>query len=203
MLQIALASQSPRRRELLRGAGYSCRVFPVKVSEIIDENLNPAEQVIALAKRKAEACLEQYKDLKVRDFLILGADTLVVIEGHVLGKPLNFSEAEQSLRLLSGKTHSVITGFCLYHAQSTKLWSGVEETRVTFRQIGGEEIRAYIVGGEPMDKAGAYAIQGEGGKFVSSYSGSWSNVVGLPLERLERALKENGWIVGRLATAKY
>ncbi len=202
MLQIALASQSPRRRELLEQAGYDFRVFPIKVSEIIDENLNPADQAAKLSKDKVEAAVHDHKQLKNHGFLILGVDTIVVLGQRVLGKPANFSEAQQYLRLLSGKTHSVISGFTLCESGSAKAWTGAEKTDVKFRPLGAEEIADYIATGEPKDKAGAYGIQGLGGKFVSSYTGSWSNVVGLPLERLESVLKQNAWIVHRQAPAK-
>ncbi len=197
MLEIALASQSPRRRELLSQAGFLFRVFPVKVSEIIDENLTPPEVASHLATVKAQAAVEQRKELKQKGFLILAADTIVVLGRRILGKPENFSEAQRFLRSLSGKTHSVMTGLTLQESGSTNFWTGTEMTEVKFRTLSEVEISDYIASGEPMDKAGAYAIQGAGGKFVSSYTGSWSNVVGLPMERLEKALKENGWNVGR------
>ena len=197
MLKLALASQSPRRRELLEKAGFEFHVFPVKVSEIIDENLNPAEAAAEVAKSKVQACLEQNKSLKSHGFIVLGADTMVVLGQTILGKPRNFSEAQRFLRSLSGKTHRVITGLCLWKSGSTNFWTGAEMTEVKFRPLAEAEIDDYIATGEPMDKAGAYAIQGAGGKFVSSYNGSWSNVVGLPMERLEKVLKENGWSVGR------
>lgn len=195
MLELVLASQSPRRRELLEKAGYKFRVSHGEVSENIEVNLNPRANASQIATKKARACLERDKNLKSKGFLVLGADTLVVLSDQILGKPADFSEACHFLRLLSGKTHSVITGLSLVESASTKSWEGFDETTVTFRHLSEEEIRNYVKSGEPMDKAGAYAIQGEGRKFVSSYSGSWSNVVGLPMETLERALKENGWIV--------
>jgi septum formation protein len=189
MLEIALASQSPRRRELLSQAGISFRVFPVKVSEIIDENLKPAEAASQIATTKVRACVEQNKEL--------GADTIVVLGDQILGKPRNFSEAQRFLRSLSGKTHRVISGFHLWESGSTKVWTGAEMTEVKFKILNQDEIDGYIASGEPMDKAGAYAIQGLGGKFVASYTGSWSNVVGLPIERLEKVLQDNGWNVHR------
>lgn len=201
MLEIALASQSPRRRELLSKAAYEFRVFPVKVSEIIDENLKPAEAASQIATNKVLAATQQYKELKQPGFLILGVDTIVVLGKRILGKPRNYSEATHFLRSLSGKTHGVISGICLCESGSTKLWSGAEMTEVMFKTLSEKEIADYVAGGEPMDKAGAYAIQGEGGKFVSSYTGSKSNVVGLPMERLEKVLKENGWNIRRRATA--
>jgi septum formation protein len=202
MLEIALASQSPRRRELLSQGGFSFRVFPVKVSEIIDENLNPAGAASQLATDKVMAAIDEHKELKEQGFLVLGADTIVVLGANILGKPENFSQAQRYLRSLSGKTHSVITGIYLLESGSTKVWAGAEKTEVQFKILGAQEIDDYIATGEPMDKAGAYAIQGGGAKFVSSYTGSWSNVVGLPMERLEKALKENGWNVGRTTPHK-
>lgn len=185
-------------------AGFEFRISPVKVSEKIGENLNPEIVATQLAADKVRACLDQYKELKSRGFLILGADTIVVVGDKILGKPETTTHAKQYLRLLSSKTHRVITGLCLVEPGSPsgglnemKFWSGAEETHVTFRALTDREIDEYVSMGEPMDKAGAYAIQGEGGKFVSSFRGSWSNVVGLPLERLEKTLKENEWDVRR------
>jgi septum formation protein len=199
MLEIALASLSPRRRELLTSAGFEFRLFPVKVSEIINENLNPAEVAAGLAQLKGRAAIEEHKLLKEPGFLVLSADTIVVLGQRVFGKPSGFSQAQQYLRSLSGKTHRVITGLFLLESGTTKVWSGAEMTEVQFRPLSEREIADYVASGEPMDKAGAYAIQGEGHKFVSSLSGSKSNVIGLPLERLERALSENGWNVRRHA----
>ncbi len=197
MLELVLASQSPRRRELLENANYQFRVSPVEVSENIEVNLNPQENASHLATKKAKACLAFYNELNSPGFLVLGADTLVVLDDQVLGKPRDFSQARDFLLRLSGKTHSVITGLSLIESCSTKSWQGFDETIVTFRDLSLAEIDTYVATGEPMDKAGGYAIQGLAAKFVSSYSGSWSNVVGLSLEKLERALKENGWTVHR------
>jgi septum formation protein len=202
MLEIALASQSPRRRDLLTEAGFEFRVFPVKVSEIIDENLTPAEAASQIATVKVRACIEQNKLLKEPGFLVLGADTMVVLGERILGKPKNFSEGAQYLRALSGKTHRVITGFSLSESASTKVWTGAEMSEVQFKVLSEKEIADYLATGEPMDKAGAYAIQGAGGKFVSSFTGSKSNVIGLPMERLVKVLKEYGWIVRRRTPGK-
>lgn len=202
MLEIGLASQSPRRRELLTEAGFSFRAFPVKVSEIFDENLNAAEVASHLATVKVKACFEQNKSLESKGFLVLGADTIVVLGDQILGKPTDAAEAEEFLRRLSGKTHSVITGICLWESGTDKHWIGHDQTLVSFRSLSEQEIRAYVATGEPMDKAGGYGIQGAGGKFVSSFQGSKSNVVGLPLELLQRALLENGWNVHRRETPK-
>ncbi len=197
MLDIALCSNSPRRRELLTSAGFLFRLFLVKVSEIFDENLTGPEVVSHLATLKGRAAMNAHKELKLPGFLVLSADTIVVCEGRVLGKPENSSQAADFLRLLSGKTHSVITGIFLAETGSTKFWTGSDQTSVEFRTLSESEIQDYIATGEPMDKAGAYAIQGLAKKFVSKCEGSWSNVVGLPLELLERGLSENGWNVRR------
>jgi septum formation protein len=197
MLEIALASQSPRRRELLQTGGFDFRVFPVKVSEIFDENLTPTEVVSHLATVKGRAAIDLYNPLKSPGFLILSADTIVVFENYIFGKPENTSQAKDYLHLLSGNAHSVISGIALFESGSTKVWTGWAETNVQFRALSDQEIDSYVASGEPMDKAGAYAIQGDGGKFISSYEGSWSNVVGLPMELLESALRKNGWHVRR------
>lgn len=198
MLKLILASQSPRRRELLTSAAYDFTVSLVKVSEIFDENMNPEEVASHLATIKAQACLDQHKELNTQGNLILGADTIVVLGDQILNKPESSAQATDFLRRLSSKTHRVMTGVALLESGTTKAWVGVETTEVVFRELS-EEIQAYVASGEPMDRAGAYAIQGGGGKFVSKFKGSKSNVIGLPLERLEKALKENGWSVGRRA----
>jgi septum formation protein len=202
MMKLVLASQSPRRSELLLEAGFEFIVSLVKVSEIFDENLNPENVASHLATVKARACLDQHKHLDSPGFLILGADTIVVSGGQILGKPENPQEAVQFLRQLSGKTHRVMTGLALLKSSSAEAWSGTEVTEVEFRKLSPAEIDAYVATGEPMDKAGAYGIQGGAQKFVSSISGSWSNVVGLPLERLEKVLAEKGWTVGRRSPQK-
>ena len=198
MYEIILASHSPRRRQLLDEAGYQYRLHPVKVSENIEENLNPGEFAETLSRRKAKSALKQPKGLKFKGKLLLSADTVVALDDRILGKPENFKDAEEYLALLSGKMHSVITGCTLVpdgHWSSEVTFHC--ETKVYFKTLGSAEIADYVATGEPMDKAGAYAIQGLGGNFVERYEGSWSNVVGLPLERLEGVLKKSGWDVIR------
>ena len=197
MLKLVLASASPRRVELLNNAGYKFLHHPVKVSEITEEKLKPEENASQIATVKAKACLEQYKQLKSGDYLILSADTIVVTDDQILGKPSSAREAYDFLRRLSGRAHRVITGLALLETRTDKLWKGFDQTKVEFHPLTKTQIEEYIASGEPMDKAGAYAIQGLGGKFVSSHYGSWSNVVGLPLELLEKVLVENGWTVDR------
>lgn len=197
LLEFALASQSPRRRDLLKAAGFSFRAFPVKVSEIFDKNLNAGDQASHLATIKARAALEEHKELKLPGYLVLGADTIVADGETLLGKPENTLEAHQFLRLLSGKTHRVITGISLHESGATNFYTGFDQTLVQFRDLSDAEIAEYVATGEPMDKAGGYAIQGGAAKFVSKVEGSWSNVVGLPMERLEKVLQEKGWNVRR------
>lgn len=201
MLKLVLASQSPRRRDLLEKAGYEFRVSLVKVSEIFDENLNPEFVASHLATIKAQAARDTDNSLKQEGFLVLGADTIVVSGVQILGKPENPQQAVQFLRQLSGGAHRVMTGLALLKSgPRPELWSGTEITQVQFRTLSDVEIQDYVNTGEPMDKAGAYAIQGGAKDFVSSISGSWSNVVGLPLELLQKILLEKGWSVDRLTS---
>ncbi len=193
--ELYLASESPRRRELLEQAGYKFQVDSVKLSEIINKNLNPTEAIMALAREKAEAFVTQHKHLESQRILVLAADTMVIFENRFLGKPVNLEEAREFLDLMSGKTHSVITGFCLYDFSSNKLVLDYDETLVAFKSLTPLDIERYLDTGEPLGKAGAYAIQGEGKNLVASYQGSWSNVVGLPLEKLEKVVKENAWVI--------
>lgn len=193
MLQLVLASQSPRRRELLRDELIDFRTCPVKVSENIDENLNLEENASQIATVKVLGAVEQNKLLKSHGFLVLSADTVVGVGDKILGKPRNAQEALEFLRLLSGKTHRVVTGLALYETGLGRLWSGAEVTLVTFRPLSDPEIQTYIQTGEPMDKAGAYGIQGQAAKFVSETIGSYSNVVGLPIELLKKVCKDMNW----------
>ncbi len=200
MFELVLASQSPRRRDLLKRSGFHFRVQPVKVSEIIEQNLNPQDLASHLATLKARAGLSESKLAETGGFLILGADTVVAYGGKNLGKPQTKQEACEFLDLLSGKTHQVITAFCLIESASKREIVDYAETLVEFHPLSETEIWEYIETGEPMDKAGAYAIQGLGGKFVKSYRGSWSNVVGLPMEKLEEVFVREGFDVRREST---
>lgn len=198
MMELVLASQSPRRNDLLNQHGFSFRVYPVKVSEIIDENLNPRANAVGLSTMKATAAVDQHNLLKQKGFLILSADTIVILDSRILGKPRNREEACEFLRSMSGREHSVITGVTLLESgPDGKIWTGADETKVLFHSLFESQIREYVATGEADDKAGAYGMQGEGKKFVSSYNGSWSNVVGLPMELLVKALKENAWNVSQ------
>lgn len=197
MFELVLASQSPRRSELLRSAGFLFQVSPVKVSESIEENLNPEDNASQIATMKATACLDQNKELKRRGFLILAADTIVAVDDQMLGKPTSVEQAHSFLRLMSGRAHRVISGMCLLESATGRMWQGYDTTEVVFRSLTEAEISEYVESKDPFDKAGGYGIQSGGGKFVSSVRGSRSNVVGLSLELLERVLLENGWNVRR------
>jgi septum formation protein len=182
---LVLASRSPRRFALLSQIGLSVRVMSCDIPEDFDEKLTPAENAERLARLKAECVAGG-----VKDGIVLGADTIVVIDGHILNKPMDADDAVRMLTLLSGRTHTVYTGIALVDASSAKIRSGVEETRVTFRQIPRSEIEEYVSGGSPLDKAGAYGIQDDyGAVFVTRIEGCYYNVVGLPLARVFSELK--------------
>lgn len=197
MYELILVTQSPRRRDLLNQAGYQFRRDSVKVSEIIDENLNPREAVQTLARQKMEAFVNGHKPLKGQAILALTADTMVWLEDQWLGKPVNLSQARSYLEQLSGKMHRVISALCFYNFQNQQWVQASDSTEIWFRQLSENEILNYLATGESMDKAGAYGIQGEAGKFVLRTEGSWTNVVGLPMETFERILAENGWDLPR------
>jgi len=196
-IRLLLASASPRRLELLRGARLDPVVAPAPVDErrLPDE---PVERMVArLAEAKGRAALRRAPP--GARWLILAADTAVVIEGRALGKPRDAEEALEMLRSLCGKTHEVLTGVFLLRADDGRSRVGVETTRVSFLDYDDRLARDYVAGGEPMDKAGAYAIQGGGRRLVRAVDGSWSNVVGLPMERLPEWLAGLGLTLDDLA----
>lgn len=179
-LRLILASASPRRRELLQSAGLRFDVIPSSVSEALHPGEPPPLTAERLAREKAREVASRRPGA-----LVLGADTLVVLEGEILGKPPSEAAAAETLRRLAGRTHHVITGVALVSDGIPDSFS--VRTEVTFRPLRDEEIEAYVRSREPMDKAGAYGIQGGAAGFVRSIHGSYSNVVGLPLaEVLER-----------------
>lgn len=176
---LVLASASPRRRELLTQAGFAFRVEPASIDEELRTGENPVAYVTRLAREKAQSV---YARLGAQDnaTMVLGADTTVVApNGEVLGKPADAADAARMLRVLSGATHQVITGVAVVSARVTEV--AAEVTHVTVLQLGDEEIGAYVATGEPMDKAGAYAIQGYAGRWIPRVHGCYFNVVGLPL----------------------
>lgn len=190
MKPLILASQSPRRRELLNEAGFSFDVVSVKVSEIPDKNLNVNEQILDIARRKARAALTELKSSQVEPFIVLSADTEVIFGNEPLGKPENAEDAFRILSLLSGQSHQVMTAVCVIDSESQREVSQVEITNVYFKKLNPEQIRAYIQTGEPMDKAGAYGIQGLGRAFVEKFEGSYDNVVGLPVQVVRQLLDQ-------------
>lgn len=210
--KIILASQSPRRSEILKNAGYQFVPFPYAlnhpsgyVSEIPNKNLSLNEQILDIARRKAEAAIKEIQDkgLVFEDSVILTADTMVCFNSTALGKPENEDIAFEYLNLLSGNQHQVKTAIYLIDLNSSNLanldlktketMSHIETTHVFFRKISRQEIRDYISTKEPLDKAGAYAIQGVGRQFVEKYEGDFNNVVGLPLQAIEKLFRLNGW----------
>ncbi|UZD67625.1 Maf-like protein [Marinobacter sp. AN1] len=174
---VILASASPRRADLLRQLGLSFDTQPVA----IDETPRPGEEPEAYVQRLArEKALAGYQQVGQAEALVIGSDTTVVLEHRILGKPVDREEAKSMLQALSGRTHQVMTGVALTTSDGTKV--SVSTTDVEFRSLDEREIDAYCDTGEPMDKAGAYGIQGRGGAFVASIKGSYSAVVGLPLD---------------------
>lgn len=188
MKTLILASESPRRKQLLQQAGFSFDVVSVKVSEIPDKNLNATEQILDIARRKARAAFTHLKSSNLQEFTLISADTEVIFDGQLQGKPSDKDDAFQMLRRLSGKVHDVQTGVCIIDSTTGKELSQIETTKVFFKNLTDQEIWTYIESGEPMDKAGAYGIQGLGGKFVEKYEGPFDNVVGLPVELVKSML---------------
>ncbi len=205
MKKLILASQSPRRSEILKKAGYHFVSFPVHVSEIPDKNLNLDEQIIDIAGRKAIACLKKiYAENQAQslDSVVLAADTLVCLDEITIGKPENEQNAFETLSKLSGRVHQVKTAIVLIDFQTQKKVSHLETTDVHFKKLNPQEIKNYIATKEPLDKAGSYAIQGLGGAFVEKYTGDFDNVVGLPLHALEKLFKLNQWEFLKLPVIK-
>lgn len=188
---LLLASASPRRRDLLTQAGFSFQVESIPVAEDPTPGEDPSHLVQRLAREKAEAVFHaRATTLSVKTdtpLLVLGADTVVVCDEEILGKPLDDEDAARMLRLLSGRTHQVMTGVCLISPAGAEV--AVEATCVTMLTLLEEEIRAYIATGEPKDKAGAYAIQGRAGRWIPRISGCYFNVVGLPLARVNKMIE--------------
>jgi septum formation protein len=186
-LMLILASASPRRQELLRNAGITFEVQPADVPE----ERNPGELPVAFAERMAH---EKAKAVWLRSpapgTLVLGADTIVVVDGAVLGKPCDAQDAARMLRLLNGRVHQVTTGVCLIGDGVASTRS--ETTQVTMEALSEAEIQDYVATGEPLDKAGAYAIQGMASRWIPRIEGCYFNVVGLPVPLVNRMLKECG-----------
>jgi len=186
--ELVLASGSPRRRELLAHAGVEFEVRAAHIAEAILPGEAPADLCVRLAREKALAVADAPEPGSVR--WILGADTVVVRDDAVLGKPRDAEHALAMLRSLVGRAHDVWTGVALVTRAGRSVRAFASRSRVRMRPAGDAELRRYVAGGEPMDKAGAYAIQGEGGRFVAGCEGSGSNVIGLPLEETLALLRQ-------------
>lgn len=188
MTRLILASSSPRRQEVLRNAGFEFEVCPSRVEEILRQGEDPVEHVERLALEKAEEVASRFP--VGEDVVVLGADTVVVAGGVVLGKPGSREEAAAMLEKLSGAEHDVITGVALAAPGSPRRAIAHEITRVYFRPLSPREIAAYLASREAFDKAGAYAIQGRAGRFVTRIEGCYFNVMGLPVALVDRLLRE-------------
>lgn len=181
MKKIILASSSPRRKELLTTAGIEFEIHVKEVDESVPDGTPPAEAAKMTAAKKAAAVAEDYADC-----VVIGADTIVVANGKILGKPKDEADAESMLRMLSGIEHEVITGVCIIRNGTSETFAQI--SKVKFYNLTDEEISAYVATKEPMDKAGAYGIQGLGCKLVERIDGDYFNIVGLPVAEVCRKL---------------
>lgn len=188
-MRLILASASPRRAEILHSAGLSFTV----ISSAVDETPVPGESPVEMVQRLALAKAELVAARAVGPAIVIGADTTVVLDGAILGKPRTTEDARQMLEKLSGRTHSVVTGVALIRLPDIERREFHETTQVQFAALDQEEIIRYLASGEAFDKAGAYAIQGRAGRYIPRIQGCYYNVVGLPLSRLCAALAELGW----------
>lgn len=187
MKKIVLASASPRRKELLRNIGLDFVVDASEFEEDMGLRLQPRTLARHLSREKARAVALRHKNA-----LVIAADTFIAFRGKILGKPHTGPEAMRMLKMLNGKAHTVITGFTVMDTGSGKTVSRAAESRVWFRRLTPAEIKAYVASGEPLDKAGAYAIQGLGSAIVRKIEGDFFNIVGLPVSMLVECLKKFG-----------
>ena len=186
-LPLILASKSPRRRRLLEQLGLDFEVIPSSVDEDIGDHLPPEHYAKKLALAKAEEIAGSID----YDAIVLGSDTIVVLDDRIINKPGDEEDAVRMLKTLSGRTHTVYSGIALVDTSSDRKTAEVQTTKVTFRELADDEIRAYVVTGSPMDKAGAYGIQDDfGAVFVSNIEGCYYNIVGLPLELLYTTMRQ-------------
>ena len=186
-MQLILASASPRRRELLAQLGLQFQIAAANVDESVGPNELADEAALRLARAKAEAVATQF-----RAGLVIAADTLVAVEGRILGKPRDVAESEAHLRQLSGRTHQVVTGVHIFDLDGRRSASGVEVTEVDFDPLSEAEIQWYVRSGEGLDKAGSYGYQGLASALINGIRGCYFNVVGLPLSKLRRLMSELG-----------
>jgi nucleoside triphosphate pyrophosphatase len=192
MMKLVLASASPRRAQVLSDAGIRFETLTTQVDETRLPGESVDTMVCRLAEAKALAAAARFGALQ-EPVIVIGADTAVELAGEVLGKPGSAEIARHMLERLSGKTHRVLTGLAILRLPDGLARFEVECTQVRFAPLTGEEIMQYVATGEPLDKAGAYGIQGVGGRFVEGIEGCYFNVVGLPLARVYRLLKSLGW----------
>jgi septum formation protein len=191
-MKLILASSSPRRAEILRNAAIEFEVRPASVEELPATNESPEAMVARLAEAKAGLVAREFG--AGRDsVIVLGADTAVVLDHEIFGKPGDAASARSMLQALSGRTHRVLTGISLVSVPDGATRTAVESTDVTLASLTREEIEDYISSGEPFDKAGGYAIQGRAGRYITRIDGCFFNVVGLPLARLYALLRSLGW----------
>lgn len=197
--RLVLASTSPRRKDLLEALGLQFEIVPSLIEEIIDPAMEPQRLVLGLAKQKTEEVFNRLTAVAcVNRLLVLGADTIVVLDGRYLGKPQDKEEARQMLTKLSGRCHDVFTGVVLMVMEldgSISETESCEKSKVYFRKLAPEEIYAYVETSEPMDKAGAYALQGIGAALVEKIDGSHTNIVGLPIPNVVSLLRERGYAI--------
>jgi septum formation protein len=191
-MKLILASSSPRRAEVLRKAGIAFEICAVQIDETALPSETANTMVARLAEAKARAAAAQI-GAGAHDSFILGADTSVELDGEILGKPLDSAHARKMLAKLSGRAHHVLTGIFLLRLPGSATRAAVESSAVTFAPLGEKDIDAYVASGEPLGKAGAYAIQGLAGRYIPRIEGCYFNVVGLPLARLYALLRELGW----------
>jgi septum formation protein len=196
-MKLILASASPRRAEILRDAGYHFTVLSSAIDETPRPQESPEELVLRLAQTKAELAAAR----AVGPAILIAADTEVVLDGHIFGKPRSSDDARQMLEKLSGRIHSVLTGVCLIRLPDGERVSFVETTLVEFAPLSEEEITRYLSTGEGHDKAGGYAIQGYAARYIPRIEGCYFNVVGLPLARLQQTLSGLGWREEYFSTA--
>mgnify|MGYP000006415802 FL=1 len=183
MSKIILASASPRRKELMELAGYDFEVICADIVEVVPEEAMPQEVVMSLALQKAQAVAAEHKEA-----VVIGSDTVVALDGKILGKPHSEQEACEMLRSLSGRTHKVFTGVAIVCGGKVKNF--FDETDVEFYSLGDNEIKKYVATGEPTDKAGAYGIQGKGSVLVKRINGDFFSVMGLPIAKLYREMSD-------------
>lgn len=185
--RLILASSSPRRKELLVKTGIIFEIIPSTFEEDMKIPISPKELAILLSKGKAQSVAD-----KNPDAVVIGADTFVIFGDKVLGKPHTNEKAKETLHMLSGEEHSVITGFTIIEKSANKSISKTVETKVWFKDLSEKEIDEYVDTGEPLDKGGAYAIQGLGGKLIEKIEGDRSNMIGLPINDVLKTLREFG-----------